>query len=92
MKTSKRIALTLIALCPAAVISATTASGGPGGFVTGGPTILGGILVGTPGDTVVEPPSIELILDAWGTSTGNADVDANGIVDGFDLLALFMPE
>ena len=91
MNTPKRITLALLALGPAAVLSVTTASGGPGGFVTGGPPILGGVIVGTPADTVVEPASIELILDAWGTSTGNADVDANGIVDGFDLLALFMP-
>lgn len=64
------------------------------------PVVLGAIIVGNPADLPEEGnksfmdfegntvPDIESILSAWGTSTGNADLDGNGIVDGFDLLAV----
>lgn len=64
------------------------------------PVVLGAIIVGNPADlpeeetdSFMDPtsndlPTIESVLNAWGTSTGNADLDGNGIVDGFDLLAV----
>ena len=103
MNRSTRLSLSLLALCPAAAMamasSATAFDWWGHSSPLSAPT-LGGIYVGNPADlpeeetdsfmdpTSNDPPTIESVLNAWGTSTGNADLDTNGIVDGFDLLAV----
>ena len=103
MNRSTRLSLALLALCPAAAMTMASSANafdwwGQSSSLSA-PT-LGGIVVGNPADLPEEEtdsfmdltgndiPNIESVLNAWGTSTGNADLDGNGIVDGFDLIAV----
>ena len=91
MNLSTPFSKTLFALCPVAALalasSATAFDWWGQSSPLSAPT-LGGIVVGNPADlpeeetdSFMDPtsndlPTIESVLNAWGTSTGNADLDA----------------
>ena len=89
MNLSKRLPLALLALCPAAAMTTSASADWWNLFDP-----LGAIVVGNPADLpeeedksfTGETPTVESVLEAWGTPDEMTDLDGSGMVDLFDLI------